>query len=164
MPATFVKKKIKLMSLLLVVQWPNNYLMVMTSLFWKTRFVKFLIVVRQKMTFLESWDKSGQDMYYVCLRKVWFSKCGHHWPVLHLTLGHMWKWMSPSNSRAKWAINHVSHATRTIFSYDDLIWPDLTWPWPCPVLSISRLFTWHLRHPFSSISGKFALAAVSGLI
>ena len=32
------------------------------------------------------------------------------------------------------------------------------------MLSINLLFTWHLRHPFSSIFAEFALAAVSGLV
>ena len=32
------------------------------------------------------------------------------------------------------------------------------------MLSINLLFTWHLRHPLSSIFAEFAFAAVSGLV
>ena len=78
---------------------------------------------------------------------------------LNLTLGQLWKWVSPSNFTSQ--ITHKSCVTR--HSCYIFIWrPHLTWPCPWPVLSL--LFTWQLRHPFSSVFAEFALAAVSGLV
>ena len=56
----------------------------------------------------------------------------------------------------------VSHDTRAILSYVDLIWPDLDLD--LSLASASYLHKWHLCHPFSSIFAQFALAAVSGLV
>ena len=132
----------------------------MASLF-ETRFLEILCVVRQnKMTYLESWDKTGQDRH-IFKRKFWLSKFDRFWPELDLTLGQMWKWVSPSNSTSQ--MTHKTWATRHL-CYIFIRWPHLTWSWPWPVLTICLLLTWHLLHPFSSIFAELKLEAVSGVV
>ena len=90
---------------------------------------------------------------WVCLlRAFWFSKFDLFWSELDLTLGQMWKWVSPSNSTAQMILKTcVTWHSCYIF----IRWPHLTWTWPWPVLSISLLFMRHLLHPFSSIFAEF---------
>ena len=109
----------------------------------------------KQITFLESWDKMDKKHVF---KENFISKIWHFLPELHLTLGQKWKWVSPSNP--KFQMTHKTCVTRHS-SYIFIWWPHVTWPWPLPVLCISSLFTWHLRHPFSSIFAGFA--AVSGL-
>ena len=112
------------------------------------------------MTFLEFWDKTGQDRF-VFERKFWFSKFDLFWTELDLTLGQIWKWVSPSNS-----IFQITHkicvARRSCYIF--VRWPHLAWLWFWPFFSISLLFAWHLRHPFNSILTNFGLAAIPGLV
>ena len=129
-------------------------------IFWNSIFRISNCRTTKQMTFLESWDKTEQNRY-VFKRKLWLSTYDLFWPELDRTLGQMWKWMSPSNSTCQ--MTHKTCITRHS-CYIFIWWPHLTWPWPWPVLSISLLFTWHFRHPFSSIFAEFALAAVSGLV
>ena len=75
-----------------------------------------------------------------------FLKIDLFWPELDLSLCQMWKWMSPSNFTCK--MTHKLCVTRHS-CYIFIWWPHLTWPWLVPCISL--LFTWHLRHLFSSI-------------
>ena len=113
------------------------------------------------MTFLEDWDKIGQGWHVFkafCFFQIWLFL-----PELDLCLGQMWKRVSPSNSTSK--MTHKACVTRHL-RYIFIRWLHLkwSWPWPWTVLSISLLFTWRLRHPFSSIFAEFALTAASGLV
>ena len=129
--------------------------------FFESHFLAFLIVAPQnKWHFWNPKTKTGQDRY-VLKRNFWISKFDLFWPELDLTLGQIWKWVSSSNSTFQ--MTHKTCVTR-YSCYIFMRWPHLTWPWPWPVLSISPLLTWHLRHPFSSILTGFELAAVSGLV
>ena len=101
-------------------------------------------------------QKTGQGYVKKMIFKSW-----PFLPELDLTLGQMWERVSPSNSTSE-----MTHKACVIWHscYIFKRWPHLTRSWPWPVLSISLLFTWHLRHPISSISAKFELAPVSGLV
>ena len=103
--------------------------------------------------------KTGQDRY-VFKRTFWVSKFDFL-PELDLTLGQIWKWVSPSNSTSQ--KTHKTCVTRHS-CYTFMRWPHLTWSWPWRVLSINLLLTWHLRHLFSSSLAWFGLAAVSGQV
>ena len=95
-PTTGVQN-FKLISLFLAVQWPQNQVNVMTSLFWSAIFGISNCRKSKQMTFLETWDKTRQDRY-VLKRNLWVSKFDLFWPELDLTLDQIWKWVSPSNS------------------------------------------------------------------
>ena len=135
-------------SSLLAVQWPKNQLRVIKSLL-NAIFGIANCRTTKWMPFLESKDKTWQDRY-IFKRKIWVSIFYIFvWPAFDLTFGQMWKWVSPSNSTDQMiyktcAIGHSCY----IF----MRWPHLTWPSPWPSLSTSLLFTWHLRHPFTSVA------------
>ena len=130
-------------------------------IFWNSIFGISDCRTTKQMTFLESWDKTEQNKYLCFKNKISSFKIWTFCPELDLTLGQMWKWMSPSNSTCQ--MTHKTCITRHS-CYIFIWWPHLTWPWPWPVLSISLLFTWHFRHPFRSIFAEFTLAAVSSLV
>ena len=96
----------------------------MTSLFWTAIFGISNCRTAKQMTFLEYWDRTGQDSY-VLKRIFWVRKFGFF--DLSLT----WPSVRYENERcrrilrSKWPIRHVSHDTRAIFLCSDLIWPDL---------------------------------------
>ena len=77
---------------LTMVQKPSNGNDV---IFWNSIFGISNCRTTKQMTFLESWDKTGQDIYLL-ERKFRFSKFDLFWPELDLILGQMWKWVSPS--------------------------------------------------------------------
>ena len=138
--------------------WPHlakNEVRVMTH-FFEARF--FLVAVRQnKWRFLipeEKWIR-----WDALKENLWFSKFDLFRPELNLTLGQMWKWVSPSNSTSQ--MTYKSCVTRHS-CYVFMRWPHLTRSWP--VLSISLLLAWHLCHSFSSIFAEFVRAAVSCLV
>ena len=126
------------------------------ALFWSSIF------------FLLPYDKTN-DVFWIPRKKwirwdalkenLWFSKFDLFRPELDLTLGQMWKWVSPSNSTSQ--MTHKSCVTRHS-CYVFMRWPHLTRSWP--VLSISLLLAWHLCHSFSSIFAEFVRAAVSCLV
>ena len=105
------------------MQWPKNQVRVMASLFWNPICGIFIFRTTKQMTFLEFWDKTGQDRY-LFKRKFWFLPFELFWPEVDLTGGQMWR-VSPSNSMSQMTQKHVSHDTHALFSYGDLIWPDL---------------------------------------
>ena len=114
----------KPISLFLAVQWPRNQVMVMTSLFWNSILGICNCRTTKQMTFLVFWDKTGQYRYVLKI-KFRFSKCD----LFYLSL--TWPKVKCENEchhrilRVKWPKKHVSHDTRAIFLYGDLIWPDL---------------------------------------
>ena len=128
--------------------------------FWNAIVGIYNCCTPKQMTLLESWDKTGQDRF-VLKSIFWVSKLDIFLVELDLTLGQIWKWISPSNSTSQ--MTHQTCVTRyPCFIF--MQWSHLTWPWPWTFLGISILLTWHLRHPFSSILTGFGLAAASGLV
>ena len=120
--------------------------------FWNASFVISDVVRQNKWHFWDPETKLDKiDMFFMVNLsfKIW-----PIWPAIGLTLREMFKWETPSNFTSRWLIKHVSYDTRIIFSR----WPQLTWPWP--VISISLLLSWHLRHPFSSIFAELRLLSL----
>ena len=125
----------------------TKYLMVMTSLLWNSFFWSSNVERKNNDILGILRKKNGQDRY-VFKRKFKLSKFDLFWPKLGLTLGEISKWVSPLNAMCQ--MTHKTCVARHL-CYIFIWWHHLTWPWPRPVLCISLLFTWHLRHPFSSI-------------
>ena len=116
---------------------------------------------KKKKTFLESWDKTGQDRH-AFVRIFWTSRFDLTWPSL------TWHWplLGPrlkmnatikSNSASQMA--HKSCVARhscNIF----LWWSYLTWPWPWPLLSTRPILTCYLCHPLWGLLVRFGFATV----
>ena len=116
----------------------------MTPPFWKAFLDIFHCRTSKQLTFLESWDKTGQDRH-IFKSKFWFLKIDlltWIWPDLWSKL----KTIVTIEFCVQMARKIcVTRRSRHIF----IRWPHLIWTWPA--LSISSVLTsiWHLRHPSS---------------
>ena len=116
---------------------------------YETPFLAFLIAVSQK-----KWH------FFGILKRNWtryarFFK--ENFEFQNLTFNDLnltWTFLLPQMTR-KTCVPRYS-------CYICIWWPHSAWPWP--MLSISLLLAWHIRHFFSSTLAEFGLTAGSGLV